>query len=102
LREIKKDLSALNLPELRQVEIWLRNHLSKAEDKIKTSESAAKNTIVEEIDINGKTYRLQFVRCGKETCKCATGGLHGPYWYAYWFENGKTKSKYLGKKYLRD
>jgi hypothetical protein len=45
-----------------------------------------------------KTYRLQVIRCGKETCKCRKGNLHGPYWYACWVENGKTKSQYIGKK----
>ncbi len=40
------------------------------------------------------TYRLEKVRCGKKGCKKCP---HGPYWYAYWKENGKTKSKYIGK-----
>jgi hypothetical protein len=38
------------------------------------------------------------VRCGSEKCKCVSGELHGPYWYAYWSEGGKTRSMYLGKK----
>jgi hypothetical protein len=38
--------------------------------------------------------RRQMVRCGKESCtKCP----HGPYVYAYWTENGKQRSKYLGR-----
>ncbi len=42
-------------------------------------------------------YRQQFTRCGKERCrKCKEGEGHGPYWYAYWSENGRTKSKYIG------
>jgi hypothetical protein len=44
-----------------------------------------------------KTYRREMVRCGKKSCKCADGELHGPYWYAYWTEGGKTKSQYVGK-----
>jgi len=36
------------------------------------------------------TYRLEKVRCGKKGCKKCP---HGPYWK----ENGKTKSKYIGK-----
>jgi len=39
------------------------------------------------------TYRLEKVSCGKN-CK---GCPHGPYWYAYWREGGKTRSKYIGK-----
>jgi hypothetical protein len=44
------------------------------------------------------SYRLEGVRCGKANCKCATGDLHGPYWYAYWTEKGRLRSKYVGRK----
>lgn len=41
------------------------------------------------------TYRLEGVRCGKAGCaKCP----HGPYWYAYWREEGKVRSRYIGRK----
>ncbi len=43
------------------------------------------------------TYRQEYVKCGKEGCKCARGKGHGPYWYAYWKEQGKLKKRYLGK-----
>ncbi|TMC21652.1 MAG: hypothetical protein E6J34_08990 [Chloroflexi bacterium] len=43
------------------------------------------------------TYRQQYTRCGKQRCrKCREGTGHGPYWYAYWSENGRTISKYIG------
>ncbi len=43
------------------------------------------------------TYRQQYTRCGKERCrKCKEGAGHGPYWYAYWHENRRTISKYIG------
>lgn len=45
-----------------------------------------------------KTYRLVLTRCGKPNCKCATGTGHGPYWYAFWSEGGRTQSQYVGKK----
>lgn len=50
--------------------------------------------------MNGKvTYRQQYTRCGKERCrKCKEGTGHGPYWYAYWSENGRTISKYIGSR----
>jgi hypothetical protein len=38
--------------------------------------------------------RRQMVRCGKESC---TRCPHGPYWYAYWWEGGKRRSRYVGK-----
>ncbi|MFN2589175.1 MAG: hypothetical protein ABR518_00175 [Actinomycetota bacterium] len=40
------------------------------------------------------SYRQQFVRCGKSGC---TRCPHGPYWYAYWREDGRLRSRYVGK-----
>ena len=40
------------------------------------------------------SMRKQWVRCGKQGCtKCP----HGPYWYAYWTEDGKRRSRYVGR-----
>lgn len=39
------------------------------------------------------TYRQEWVRCGKECKSCP----HGPYWYCYWKEDGKTRTRYIGK-----
>jgi hypothetical protein len=45
------------------------------------------------------TYRLENVRCGKEGCsRCP----HGPYWYAYWREDGRLRSRYIGKQLPED
>lgn len=44
----------------------------------------------------GPTVRLrqQWVKCGKDACnRCP----HGPYWYAHWREDGKRRSRYVGK-----
>lgn len=38
--------------------------------------------------------RASLVRCGKANC---TRCPHGPYWYAYWTENGRRRSRYVGK-----
>ena len=54
--------------------------------------------VVERQMVGHLTYQLERVRCGKSNCKCVKGALHGPYWYAYWSENGKTKSMYVGKQ----
>ena len=40
------------------------------------------------------TYRQEHVRCGKDGC---TRCPHGPYWYAYWREDGRLRSRYIGK-----
>jgi hypothetical protein len=46
-------------------------------------------------------YQLERIRCGKVGCKCAGdyGELHGPYWYVYWRDEGKLKSRYVGKRF---
>jgi len=44
------------------------------------------------------TYQRKYTHCNKATCgRCVEGPGHGPYWYAYWWENGRTRSRYLGK-----
>lgn len=40
------------------------------------------------------TFRYETVRCGKANC---TRCPHGPYWYAYWKESGRTRSRYVGR-----
>ncbi|HLL79837.1 MAG TPA: DUF6788 family protein [Ktedonobacteraceae bacterium] len=47
---------------------------------------------------NPMTYQLQYRRCGKPTCStCQKGAGHGPYWYLYWRDGAKLRSRYLGK-----
>jgi uncharacterized protein (DUF2147 family) len=44
------------------------------------------------------TYVQERVKCGKSGCKgCSQLGGHGPYWYWYYSEGGKTRKKYIGK-----
>jgi hypothetical protein len=38
--------------------------------------------------------RRRFVKCGKPSCGSCP---HGPYWYAYWTENGRRRSRYVGR-----
>lgn len=40
------------------------------------------------------TFRQEMVRCGKRSCRRCP---HGPYWYAYWREEGRMRSRYVGK-----
>lgn len=40
------------------------------------------------------TYRQEEVRCGKPNC---TACPHGPYWYGYWKEDGRTRKQYIGR-----
>lgn len=41
------------------------------------------------------TYRLESVRCGKPSCRSCP---HGPYWYAYYREGTKLRSRYIGRE----
>jgi hypothetical protein len=41
------------------------------------------------------SYRQEPVRCGRKNC---TRCPHGPYWYAYWREDGRLRSRYIGKE----
>lgn len=38
--------------------------------------------------------RQREVKCGKRGCVSCP---HGPYWYAYWSEGGRRRSRYIGR-----
>jgi hypothetical protein len=55
-------------------------------------------TVNASFSFEGRTYRPQLVRCGKQGCKtCSRKGGHGPYWYAFWKVKARTVSRYIGK-----
>ena len=55
--------------------------------------SAAPTIELEDVPgVPAVTYRTQSVRCGKQCAACP----HGPYWYAFWKENGRSRSQYIG------
>ncbi len=37
----------------------------------------------------------QYVRCGRPTCPCLHGTLHGPYYYRFWREDGRLRKQYV-------
>lgn len=37
----------------------------------------------------------QWVKCGKLTCKCARGELHGPYFYRFVWRKGRQRKLYV-------
>lgn len=98
LQEIKRFARALTTKELEVLAVWLHNLIGVRESKMRKSLATKQQGLQDARRTARKTYRLQVVRCGKEACKCKKGNLHGPYWYACWVENGKTKSQYIGKK----
>jgi hypothetical protein len=57
------------------------------------SERALANKNYKSIPSHANIIR-ESVKCGKPDCnRCK----HGPYYYAYWKENGKLKKKYVGR-----
>lgn len=86
-RELYSRLRSLDRHELRRALIFVRGLLVSHGDD------------VDEVAFEGDgpdrvTYRLETVRCGKEGCKSCP---HGPYWYAYYREGNRLKSRYIGR-----
>jgi hypothetical protein len=47
------------------------------------------------------TYQLQYRKCGKPGCHPCSNRGHGPYWYAYWRdEGGRVRSKHIPRTTL--
>jgi hypothetical protein len=88
-RELIRDVRQLDEYDLRRLTIFIRGLLlaRDAEDPdVIAPGPAAKGKV---------TYRQERVRCGRERCsRCP----HGPYWYAYWREGGRLRSRYIGKQ----
>ena len=103
---LRLTLTKLSLPEKQAVYEWLGTQIdlerSLPEDQSTANSEGSASAIVESRTHDGKTFQFEKRRCGKASCKCAIGDLqdtgHGPYWYAYWKESGKLKSRYIGKR----
>jgi len=98
ISSLQTSIYCLSVDEQKQLHEWLGKHLEEqafAEVGVHRSEAEPRN-------YEGRTYVLQKRRCGKLHCSCMDGEIlevgHGPYWYAYWNDNGKTKNKYVGKR----
>jgi hypothetical protein len=40
----------------------------------------------------------QYVTCGKPRCRCTRGQKHGPLYYLYWKEPGRSRSLYVPRE----
>ncbi len=100
--KLRAALKRLTLAEAKQLYAELGEMVRAREQETAESESvrATGREVVETQRLDDRLYQLELVRCGKVGCKCAgiDGELHGPYWYAYWREDGKLKSRYVGKR----
>jgi len=68
--------------ELRRLLILAQSHLERS------------GAIAPGVTATPVSLRQQSVKCGKASC---TSCPHGPYWYAYWREDGKRRSRYIGR-----
>jgi hypothetical protein len=101
LSEIKQSVSGLTPKQLLKLDVWLHELLASAE-LINLKSIKTNRQVLEKHTTANRTYQLEGVRCGKKNCHCVEGKPHGPYWYAYWTEGGRTKSQYVGKKLPRN
>lgn len=76
------------LQKLREIEDRLKDLISERKNSLPQRATSA------EQQIGSITFRYETVRCGKPNC---TRCPHGPYWYAYWKEDGRTRSRYVGR-----
>ncbi len=88
-QEILGELTEAQLEELRAIDSRLNQVLQE-----RRAGQEPTTPVRMEKQVGSITFRYETVRCGKENCsRCP----HGPYWYAYWKEGGRTRSRYIGR-----
>ncbi len=97
-KSISKELSSLDQSALQEVKSLVERLIFEKEQLQEPEQPPepvpGRDREVLEFKGSGSvTYRLERVPCGKN-CK---GCPHGPYWYGYWREGKRTRSKYIGK-----
>lgn len=96
LQAAKRIVKILGLKDLLSLEEFLRGQVDARERKQRATPASKREVVEGSTRIAGEwTFRLEYVKCGKERCK---NDRHGPYWYGYRTSGGKTVSKYFGKK----
>src|SRR5512142_2552613 len=81
-------LSDRQIQQLREIEERLRRAVQERRS------AAPQRAVTAEQQFGSLTFRYETVRCGKPNC---TRCPHGPYWYAYWKQGGRTRSRYVGR-----
>jgi hypothetical protein len=81
-RRLFAELRGLDQHELRRLLIFIKGLLVAKEGRGPTRSEPQR-----------VAYRLEMVKCGKQQCKSCP---HGPYWYAYYREGNRLRSRYIG------
>ncbi|MBD3884918.1 hypothetical protein IFO70_24600 [Phormidium tenue FACHB-886] len=101
--KLRTALHSLPLEQARQLYTELGAIVQELEQQSSTPTAvqAKGREVAEARHIGDYLYQFERVRCGKVGCRCAGEGgeLHGPYWYAYWREDGRLRSRYIGKRF---
>ena len=84
-RRLLSELRRLDRHDLRRAAIFVRGLLLAMGDDFHADDAPEP----------GVTYRSETVRCGKPNCRSCP---HGPYWYAYFREGKKLRSRYIGRE----
>jgi hypothetical protein len=92
-KTIRQSLERQDISVLREISSLIEDLIREKENPPKPDELPHRQEVLEIRESGSVTYRLERVSCGKN-CK---GCPHGPYWYGYWREGGRTRSKYIGK-----
>lgn len=97
-RELIRQVRALDRYDLRRLLILVEGMLVQRGAGLSGPPCAGREA-VEQQRLPKVSYRLESVSCGKRGCsRCP----HGPYWYAYWWEGGKVRSRYIGRRLTRE
>jgi hypothetical protein len=84
-RDLVRQVRRLDEAELRRLLILTRGLLLGSEGPVIEPEEVP--------GVPAVRYHQQEVRCGRECGSCP----HGPYWYASWTEDGRTRRTYIGR-----
>ncbi len=83
-----EQLTEREVQQLRQIEERLKRVVQERRSTL------PHRAVTAEQQFGSLTFRYETVRCGKPNC---TRCPHGPYWYAYWKQGGRTRSRYVGR-----
>lgn len=102
LASLRATLQRLSLQQKQEIYAWLGEAIAAEVEAALLIPPQSGAAVTEQRHHQGKTYQREKRRCNRAGCKCMAGEIievgHGPYWYAYWKEQGKVRSQYIGKQ----
>ncbi|WP_096391838.1 DUF6788 family protein [Halopenitus persicus] len=84
-------------PTLHELQAWIDDLLAYRQDVDADDIDVDENESIEAVeDSSDGTVVIKKVSCGKDSCKCQSGELHGPYKYTVRRRGDSLKWKYHG------